>query len=172
MARALRWQRRRIFIFMFSTRIERLVKGSVLVSALAFGIVLFSTWTASAQNRDYRNDRGRYDRNNDRYNDNYRRNDRYNRRDRDSDRNTRSAYQRGYQDGLRQGMQDARGRRGNGHYNGGYGTYGNDGRYGNNNGWGNNSARQAYQSGFQRGYNEGLTRNRNNRNRNGSWWPF
>lgn len=166
--------------YMFSTKLGKLVKGFVLVSAMVFGVMLVSTSTTNAQ--QYPNNGGRYDRNDqdDRYNnDQTNQNDRYNGRDRNGNQSARFAYQRGYQAGIRQGMQDARNRNGNGRNNNGtlgnYGGYGNTDPYsnsggynnGNRNGSRNNTAYgQAYQRGFQKGYREGLNRYRSNRNNN------
>ena len=160
---------------MLSTRFTKLIKGFVLVSAMVFGVILVSSSAVSAQDRGYRND-DRYDRNDDRYDRNDNRydrddDDRYNGRDRNGNQSVRFAYRQGYQAGLKQGRRDARNRYGNGGYYGGYGNtgsydqYGNYGRNGNRNGWANNSAwRQAYQSGFNRGYQDALNRYRGNRN--------
>lgn len=47
--------------------IKKLLSGTALLFALAFGFMLFSATDASAQNRDRRDDDRRYDRDNDRY---------------------------------------------------------------------------------------------------------
>ena len=143
---------------MFSTNIKNLFKGFGLVSAMAFGVMLVSTTTASAQYGTYGGQYGTYGQR--------QQDDRYNGRDRNGNQSARFAYQRGYKEGLRQARQDAR------NNNGGYGRYGSSSVYnrngnygrGNHNGWGNNSAwQQAYNDGYNRGYNDGMSRFSNNR---------
>jgi len=136
-------------VFMFSTKIKNVFKGFVLVSAMAFGLILVSTTTTSAQQYPNYGGYGTYGQ--------------YDRYDRNGNQNMRAAYQRGYKDGLRQGKQDG----GNGYANSRYGRYGNDGAYNRNGGyWGNNSPwRQAYNDGYNRGYSEGMNRARNDRYR-------
>jgi len=160
---------------MFSTKFNKLVKGSVLVSAMAFGVMLVSTSTTNAQ--QYPNN-GRYGT----YGQRQDQDDRYNGRDRNGNQSTRFAYQRGYKEGIRQARQDARGVNNNGRSgrygnNGAYDPYdtnnrnGNNGR-GNHNGWGNSSAwQQAYNDGYNRGYNEGMSRFNNNGRYNNTYPP-
>jgi hypothetical protein len=137
------------------TKFNRIVKGFAVSFALVFGLMIVSSTTANAQNRGYYG------------NDPYYQGDRYNGRDRRGNQSVRFAYQRGYRDGYREGIQAARyggGRYDNyGRYNNGYGNYGYNNGYGNN-GYGNSAWRQAYQNGFNRGYRDGLNRNRGRRN--------
>src|SRR6476469_794712 len=67
---------RRTWKVMNSTKIRKIINGSALLFAMAFGVVLVSSSSVSAQNRDWRNDQQR----DDRYN-----NDRNRRDDRDDD---------------------------------------------------------------------------------------
>ncbi|CAN5503199.1 hypothetical protein BH10ACI2_BH10ACI2_20650 [soil metagenome] len=160
---------------MNTTNINITIKGFSLALAMVLGVVMFSGVANAQNNRDQRND--------DRYNNQNRQNDQYDRNNNDRydnrDRNNQSinrAFQKGYHEGLKQGKRDARNpRRGNVQY-GNNNIYGNNGSnnngYGNNGGYNNNRSRemQAYQQGFQRGYNEALITSRNSRGR--GTWPF
>jgi hypothetical protein len=170
-------------------RIKKLISGSALVLATAFGLMLVSGTDANAQGRGQgQRDNGRNDRYDDRYDDRYGRNDgygddedRYNGRDRNGNQSVRFAFQQGYRAGLKEGRQSARnggyGNYGNGSgYGNGNGNYGNNGAYGNGNGnrngWGNSGAwQQAYNAGVRLGYREAIDRTRNNR-RNPIARPF
>ena len=120
-----------------TTKLNKMIKGAALVGAMAFGLVLSTSTTASAQNRDWDRD------------DRYRQQQRY---DRDYDRrNTQQAYNRGYSDGLRAGEQAARGNRYSyGYENRNYGGYG----------YGSGYMQQSYQNGYNRGYQDGYNRYR------------
>jgi hypothetical protein len=124
-------------------------------------LLLVGSTSVSAQYRDrgYR-DNGQYDQRYDRNNDG-----RYDRVNREQ---IRSAYQRGYQAGVQRAREQMsnRGYRNNSGY-GNYGGYGNNNGYGNGNrNWGGNSqVREAYQNGFNRGYQEAMNRSRGSRNR-------
>jgi hypothetical protein len=125
-----------------TTKLNKMIKGAALVGAMAFGLMLSTSTTASAQNRGWDRD--------DRY-----RQPNYGQQsyDRDRDRGaTQAAYSRGYNDGLRAGEQAARG----GRY-----SYGYENR--NSGGYGNGYVQQSYQSGFSRGYQDGLNRSRGRR---------
>ena len=127
-----------------TSKVSKILKGTARVGAMAFGLMLSTSTTASAQNRDWDRD--------DRY--------QQNRYDRDRG-NTRAAYNRGYSEGLKAGQLAARGRY-DSRYNNGYSNgYGYNNGYGNYGAYGNNSyMQQAYQSGYSRGYQEGLNRSR------------
>ena len=121
-----------------TTKLNKMIKGAALVGAMAFGLMLSTSTTASAQNRGWDRD--------DRY-----RQQNYD-RDRDGDRNrgnTQAAYTRGYNDGLRAGEQAAR------YGRNGYNEYRNYG--------GNGYMQQSYQSGYNRGYQDGVNRYRGRR---------
>jgi hypothetical protein len=164
---AIATERAEVFRNDMNTTIKNIIKSFALVAMMGFGLVLVSSTSVSAQDRDdqYGNRTYQNDRNND---------DRYNSRNRVNQQALRKANQRGYQEGLKQGRTDARNRNQNRGY-GNNGAYGNNGGYGNyggyQNGRGNNAAlSQAYQQGFQRGYQEALNRyGNNNRSR---IWPF
>ncbi len=143
------YQRRNII--MISKRLKKLVKGTALVGAMVFGLVIVSHTDVSAQNRDYRNGQNR------RYESNRRVRvlPQYDRRN-----SAKIAYQRGYNDGFRYGLQSGR--------------YGNNrnGNYGNG-GWGDSSSRNAYQKGFKKGYKDGRKRSRSRNSRGyNSVWPY
>ena len=131
-------------------KITNTIKGAVLITAMALGVVISTSANASAQISVYTYSNNGYQ------------------------QRTRVAYERGYRDGIRAGERAVRESRSsyygnnNGYsYNNGYrnpyasdnGYYNNG--YGNNNygeGRGNYAMRQAYDQGYQRGYQEGINR--------------
>jgi len=155
-------------------KLNKVISGFAFAFALAFGMLLMTGTSVSAQSRDrdYRDNDRVYDqrdrdRDGDRDNQNWRGDRGMN------DRAMRQAYQNGFQAGERQAMNDLRSRRGRGWNNNGYGNngYGNyNGGNGNYGGFGRSGQmRQAYQNGFNAGYQQTMNRYRNNR---GGRWPF
>ena len=143
MARSLRvYSGGRFCKVMNTTKLNNIIKGFALVTAMAFGMVIASSTNVSAQSYGYYNNSGR--------------------------NQTQNAYQRGYREGYQQGMQAAR----NGYgYNNSYNSRYNNNGYGYNNGYSsygyeNSGWRQAFQNGYSRGYRDGYNRYRRN-NRSG-----
>ena len=149
-------------------KLNKIISGFAFAFALAFGMLLMTGTSVSAQSRDrdYRDNGqvfGQRDRDGD---------DQNWRGDRNgNDRAVRQAYQNGFQAGQQQAMRELNSRRNRGWGNSGYGNY--SGGYGNFGGFGRNGqVRQAYQSGFNAGYQQTMGRYQNTRSRNGGRWPF
>ncbi|HEY2867067.1 MAG TPA: hypothetical protein VGJ02_08245 [Pyrinomonadaceae bacterium] len=136
-------------------KFNKIINGFAVAFALAFGMLLMTGTSVSAQSRDYR-DNGRVTderRGNDRDDQNWR-------GDRGiTDRAVKQAYQSGFSAGQQKAMSELRSRRGRGWnggaFNGSYGNFGGVGR--------NGQVRQAYQNGFNAGYQQTMSQHRNDR---------